>query len=143
MSRRPGSRVGLDREQVLDAALELVDAEGLSALSMRRLGARLGVEAMTVYHHVPNKDALLDGLVERVLRDAAGEPPSTGSWAELLRGYADRLRTALLRHPAVLPLAVSRAAVSLESLRVVERVLTALRAADFPLGTALHLVNSL
>jgi len=50
---------------VLDAALDLVDRDGVAALSMRHLGAELGVEAMTVYQYLPNKDALLDGIVER------------------------------------------------------------------------------
>jgi AcrR family transcriptional regulator len=54
----------LSRERVLASALALVDREGLSALSMRRLGAELGVEAMALYRYAPNKDALLDGLVE-------------------------------------------------------------------------------
>ncbi|HEY6737567.1 MAG TPA: TetR family transcriptional regulator, partial [Actinopolymorphaceae bacterium] len=71
--QRQGQRVGLTRERVLDAALALVDREGLAALSMRRLGAELGVEAMTLYHHVANKAALLDGLVERIFTFA--EPP--------------------------------------------------------------------
>jgi AcrR family transcriptional regulator len=140
--RGPGTRAGLTRERVLVAALDLVGEEGLAALSMRRLGARLGVEAMTLYHHVPNKDAVLDGLVELVLRDAAGEPDD-GDWRTALRGYAHRLRSTLLAHPAVLPLAVSRSASTPESLRVAERVLTALCAAGFPLGSALDLVNAL
>jgi AcrR family transcriptional regulator len=140
--RGPGRRVGLSRDQVLAAALDLVDDEGLAALSMRRLGARLGVEAMTLYHHVPNKDALLDGLVEAVLRDAASDPPDD-DWRAALRGYAHRLRAALLAHPGVLPLAVSRPASTPASLRIVERVLGALCTAGFPLGAALDLVNAL
>src|SRR3954454_2882730 len=109
---------------------------------MRRRGARLGVEAMSLYHHVPNKDALLDGLVEVVLRDAAGDVAGD-DWRALLRGYAHRLRTTLLGHPAVLPLAVGRSARTPESLRVAERVLGTLCAAGFPLGSALDLFNAL
>jgi AcrR family transcriptional regulator len=141
-ARGPGTRAGLTRERVLAAALELVDEDGLTALSMRRLGSRLGVEAMTLYHHVPNKDALLDGLVELVLREAAGEV-GDDDWRAALRGYAHRLRATLLAHPAVLPLAVSRSASTPESLRVAERVLGVLCAAGFPLGTALDLFNAL
>jgi AcrR family transcriptional regulator len=127
---------------VLAAALELVDEDGLAALSMRRLGARLEVEAMTLYHHVPNKEAVLDGRVELVLQDAAGEI-TEDDWRGVLRGYAHRLRATLLAHPAVLPLAVSRSASTPESLRVAERVLGALCAAGFPLGSALDLFNAL
>jgi AcrR family transcriptional regulator len=139
--RGPGTRAGLTRDRVLAAALDLVDEEGLAALSMRRLGARLDVEAMTLYHHVPNKDALLDGLVEVVLRGAADVPDD--DWRSALRGYAHRLRATLLAHPAVLPLAVSRSASTPESLRVAERMLRRLRAAGFALGPALDLFNAL
>lgn len=140
--RGPGTRAGLTRDRVLAAALDLVDADGLTALTMRGLGARLGVEAMTLYHHVPNKDALLDGLVELVLRDAAGEILDD-DWREALRGYAHRLRGILLAHPAVLPLAVSRSASTAESLRLAERVLRLLCDAGFALGRALDLFNAL
>lgn len=68
--RARGQRAGLTRQAVLEAALRLVDQEGLKALSMRRLGAELGVEAMTLYHHVPNKTALLDGMIEQVVAEA-------------------------------------------------------------------------
>ena len=57
--RTRADRAGLSRAQVLDAALDLVDRDGVAALSMRRLGAELGVEAMTLYHYLPNKDACL------------------------------------------------------------------------------------
>ncbi|MEU9191830.1 TetR/AcrR family transcriptional regulator C-terminal domain-containing protein [Streptomyces hundungensis] len=74
--RRARPKAGLSRERVLDAALDLVDREGVAALTMRKLGAELGVEAMTLYHHVGNKGELLDALVGRVVRRAAmGLPP--------------------------------------------------------------------
>ena len=60
-------KAGLSREKVLAAALALVDREGIAALSMRKLGTELGVEAMTLYYYVPNKDAVLDGLVNLVV----------------------------------------------------------------------------
>ena len=65
--RTQGERAGLSRELVLDAAVGLVDRHGLDGLSMRKLGATLGVEAMTLYHYFPNKAALIDGLVEWVV----------------------------------------------------------------------------
>ena len=58
-TRRP-----LTRDSILSAALELVDTEGLDALTMRALGARLGVEAMSIYHHLPSKQAVIDGIVD-------------------------------------------------------------------------------
>ncbi|WP_367135293.1 MULTISPECIES: TetR/AcrR family transcriptional regulator C-terminal domain-containing protein [Streptomyces] len=141
--RNPGERAGLDREKILDAALALVDREGLKALSMRRLAAELGVEAMTLYHYLPSKDALLDGLVERVLTQALPLPEGDAGWRPLLRGYADSLRTALLRTPALLPLLQSRPAVTPATLAAAERGLAALVSAGFPLGRALDAINAL
>ncbi|MBC2878622.1 MULTISPECIES: TetR/AcrR family transcriptional regulator C-terminal domain-containing protein [Streptomyces] len=141
--RTRGERAGLTRERVLDAAVELVDREGLKALTMRRLGAALGVEAMTLYHHVPGKDALLDGLVERVFAGAAPVEDAPDGWRSWLRAYADALRTTLLGHPDVLPLAAARPAATPAALDAVERGLRVLTSAGFPLGRALHALNSL
>jgi AcrR family transcriptional regulator len=120
---------------VLDAALDLVDRDGVAALSMRRLGAELGVEAMTVYHYLPNKDALLDGIVERVMAD--------GPWDQALTGYARSLRATLLRHPGAVLLVATRPAVTPETLRTAERGLALLCDAGFPVGRALDTLNAL
>lgn len=141
--RTPGRRAGLTRERILATALALVDAEGTGALTMRRLGAELGVEAMTLYHHVPGKEALLDGLVERVFAEALPLDTEGMAWRPLLRAYADALRTTLLRHPGVLPLVTARPAVTPATLDAVERGLGTLTAAGFPLGRAVHALNSL
>ncbi|MEV5505325.1 TetR/AcrR family transcriptional regulator C-terminal domain-containing protein [Streptomyces orinoci] len=141
--RRPGERAGLNRERVLDVALDLVDHSGTGALTMRRLGAELGVEAMTLYHHVPGKQALLDGLVERVLTQALPLDTTEEDWRPLLRAYAHGLRSALLRHPGVLPLVAARPAVTPAALDTVERCLRVLTGAGIELGRALHTVNSL
>ena len=140
--RQRGERAGLTREQVLDAALDLVDESGLPGLTMRALGARLGVEAMTLYHYVPNKDALVDGMVERVFTAAA--PPSApgADWRAHLRRYAHDLRAMLLRHPGVLP-AIVRPAVTPATLDAVESGLRTLRSGGFPLGMAVDALNSL
>ncbi|WP_436532464.1 TetR/AcrR family transcriptional regulator C-terminal domain-containing protein [Actinoplanes sp. HUAS TT8] len=136
-------KAGLSREKVLDAALDLIDAHGLPALSMRKLGAQLGVEAMSLYRHVPNKDALLDGLVDRVMETAfAGlGDPSGPDWTSWARGFAHSLRSALLAHPGVLPLAATRPVNSPDALRMSERWLAAMRATGLPLGRALDVVN--
>ena len=126
-SRGQGERAGLSRDLVLDAAVALVDRDGLDHLSMRKLGAALGVEAMTLYHYLPNKAALLDGLVEWVLEHATTGPATDGlRWDETLRRYAETLRTALLGHPGVLPLFFTRPAVTPQTLRAVERGLRVL-----------------
>ncbi|MEU9112172.1 TetR/AcrR family transcriptional regulator C-terminal domain-containing protein [Streptomyces sp. NPDC048483] len=141
--RAPGERAGLSRALVLDTALDLVDREGLRGLSMRRLGGALGVEAMTLYHYVPHKEALLDGLVERVFAEALPLSAEGAPWQEQLRGYAASLREALLRHPGVLPLVVTRPMVTPTGLDAVERGLGALTGAGFPLGRAVDALNAL
>jgi len=136
------AKAGLTRERVLDAALEFVDAYGLPALSMRKLGAHLGVEGMSLYRHVPNKAALLDGLVDRVMETAfAGLGEPTGDWVAWLRRFAHGLRGALLAHPGVLPLAGTRPVNSPDALRTTEGWLAALRAAGLPLARAMDVVN--
>src|SRR5437588_2665596 len=119
MSPRPkiaAAPPALSRARVCREALALVDAEGLEALSMRRLGARLGVEAMSLYRHVRNKADLIDALYAAVLGDLVPEgeaaatpaparrPPAAASsadWRALLGGLCRALRSALLRHPKV------------------------------------------
>jgi AcrR family transcriptional regulator len=140
--RTRAGRAGLSREQVLDAALALVDRDGIAALSMRRLGAELGVEAMTLYHYLPNKDALLDGVVERVMAEAETSPVD-GPWDQALTEYARSLRATLLRHPGAVLLVATRPAVTPETLRAAERGLTLLCAAGFTVGRALDTLNAL
>ncbi|WP_043264781.1 TetR/AcrR family transcriptional regulator C-terminal domain-containing protein [Streptomyces sp. CT34] len=140
--RGRGERVGLSRQRILDAALDLVDRSGLKALTMRSLGEQLDVEAMTLYHYVPNKAALLDGLVEQVFRAAAPAMDKSADWREALREYAKALRKGLLRHPAVLPLAASRPAVTQATLDDIEACLRMLTDNGFPLGRALHALNA-
>ncbi|MER5734463.1 TetR/AcrR family transcriptional regulator C-terminal domain-containing protein [Streptomyces sp. NPDC002262] len=113
-ARRAGDhgRYGrLSRERVLATALELVDREGLSALSMRRTGAELGVEAMALYRYAAGKEALLDGLVEALyteLEERLAASPEAPDWrAELHRIAAGTHRVALA-HPHVVPLLATR-----------------------------------
>jgi TetR/AcrR family tetracycline transcriptional repressor len=77
LSGRSDRREPLTRERVLTTALAIVDQDGLSKLSMRRLGAELGVDPMAVYYHVPSKAALLDGLVDAVILELGSVPPRT------------------------------------------------------------------
>ncbi len=102
MSRKPTpsappGRVPLSRDRILDGAIALADAEGVEKLTMRRLAADLGVEAMTIYYHVPNKDAILDALVERVIGEI--ELPEPGAeWRSALRSLALSAYEVLGRH---------------------------------------------
>ena len=102
MSRKPArgasrERIPLSRERVLDAALALADAEGIQRLTMRRLAAELGVEAMTIYYHVPNKNGIFDALVERVIAEI--QLPEQGTeWRPALRSLALSAYEVLGRH---------------------------------------------
>ena len=94
-------REPLTEARILDAARTLADSEGLDAVTMRRLAGDLGVEAMSLYHHVPNKDALLDGLVAAIIGEvlaAASEPIGAG-WRATLRHRCLAARDVMVRHP--------------------------------------------
>jgi AcrR family transcriptional regulator len=90
-------RARLSRDRILATAVRLADREGLEAVTMRRLGQGLGVEAMSLYKHVANKDAILDGLLEQVLAEV--ELPQPGDWEAELRRAATSMHDALARHP--------------------------------------------
>lgn len=93
----------LSREQVLRAAMEIIDEEGLAGLSIRRLATVLGVNGTSLYHHFSSKDEIVLGAAEFAL--ARARPPSVpgGQWQQWLPEYARGLRRALLAHPALLP----------------------------------------
>ena len=98
-SKRDG-RSRLNRDLVLRAAVELGDEGGLEALSMRKLGLQLGVEAMALYRHVRHKDDLLDGVVEAIVGEIRTSPPATGDdWKAALRTQILDARAVMLRHP--------------------------------------------
>jgi AcrR family transcriptional regulator len=123
--------VPLSRQRVCREALSLVDEEGLDALSMRRLGARLGVEAMSLYRHVRNKADLLDALHAAVLGDLQPPPEDAADWRTLLFALASGLRAALLRHPNVVALFATRPVNAPEALATLARALAALDDAGF------------
>jgi AcrR family transcriptional regulator len=106
--RRAGRRPRVSREQVLDAALELADEGGLAAVTMASVGARLGVEAMSLYRHIGNKEEMLDGLVDRVFAEIE-VPADARDWRDALRRRAVSARAALRRHPWAIGLMESRA----------------------------------
>ncbi|MFC7535493.1 TetR/AcrR family transcriptional regulator C-terminal domain-containing protein [Actinoplanes sp. GCM10030250] len=109
MAPRAG-REPLSRERVLGAAVAIADTEGLKALTMRRLAADLDVEAMSLYYHLPAKEALLDGVVETVLAEAitAAGQTSEDDWRKRLRGQFLAARQVMLRHPWAPALLTSR-----------------------------------
>jgi len=93
----------LSRERIALAAMALVDREGLAALSTRRLGNELGCEAMSIYHHFPNKAHLMDALVDLMLAEARVPAAHDGDWLERLRQAAHSFRAMALKHPKFFP----------------------------------------
>lgn len=142
----PG-RKRLSREIVLSAALALVDAEGLDALTMRRLGQELGRDPMGLYRYAENRAALLDGVSELVLNELAIIPDDP-DWQAQLRRIAHDLRHLALRHPNVVPLLVTRPLSTplglrpLGTLRPLEQILSLLIEAGFGPEDALHVYRA-
>src|SRR5213596_3087062 len=100
------SRLPLSRERVLEAAIRIADEGGIEALTMRKLARELGVEAMSLYNHVANKDDLVDGIVDLVVSEI--DLPSTAEdWETAIREYAISAHEALLRHPWACSLVMS------------------------------------
>jgi AcrR family transcriptional regulator len=134
-------RTPLDRRRVLTAAIEFIDRHGLEALTMRRMGAHLGVEGMALYRHVTGRDDLLDGVVELVVDELYGDPdvylaPKHG-WQDYLQRLAHGVRRMAIAHPAVFPLIATRPPAApwvrppLRSLRWLESFLDALTGHGF------------
>ena len=108
MARRAGRpRAGeqqLTRERILSTALSMVDEEGIEALSMRRLAKELGVDPMAIYHHLPNKRALLSALIEGVFSEMRmPKPEENGDWRERVRAWARAFRDVARAHPKLVP----------------------------------------
>ena len=91
--------MALDRQQIVTAAVALLDTEGLDGVTLRKLAARLGVRQPTLYWHLPNKAALITALADAILDRDFAEPPPRQRWQDWLADLAERLRHALLAHP--------------------------------------------
>lgn len=100
----------LSREGIVATALDLVDRQGLTGLSMRRLGRELGVDPMAIYRHLPDKAALLDGIVDALHAEMdLDDPAAAATWRQELATYAGRVRTVLHHHPRAVGVFVTRA----------------------------------
>jgi AcrR family transcriptional regulator len=126
-TRSAVARTPLTPQRIHLAALELVDRDGLDKLSMRRLAAELGVEAMSLYHHVADKGAVLDGVVATVLDEM--RLPEAGPWDERALVVLSELRRVVLAHPNVHLVVVERALVSPSVLAPATALLQALHEA--------------
>ena len=128
---RRGRRGTLSRERVLRAALELADEGGLESLTMHAIGRRLGVQAMSLYRHVENKEDLLDGLVELVVSEVELPMTTPAHWKAAMRQRATSARRVFARHPWAIGLVESRRRMGVVTLRHHEWVLGVLIGAGF------------
>jgi len=135
----PGAepRARLNRDRVLRAAVALADDSGLGSLTMRKLGQELGVEAMSLYNHVANKDDLLDGMVDVVFGEI-GLPSGGIDWKPAMRKRALSAREALSRHRWAIGLMESRSSPGPATLRHHDAVIGTLRGAGFSIEMAAH-----
>jgi AcrR family transcriptional regulator len=135
-------RAPLTRERVLRAAIDLADSGGIEALSMRRLGQELDVEAMALYRHVRDKADLLDGVVDLVVGEI-DRLPAGGDWKATLRAQAMAARAVMLRHPWARRGLEDTGTTGPASLAYIESLLATLRDAGFSLDLAHHALHAL
>lgn len=132
--RNPAPRTRLNRSRVIQAAIGLVDEDGMEALTMRALAEALGVKAMSLYNHVQNKDDLVDGMVDVIYREIA--LPGETDWKTAMRDRAISARQVLTRHPWAIALMESRTTPGPANLHHHDTVLAVLRDAGFSIQDA-------
>lgn len=128
---------GIQQDRIIDAAIAMADTEGLAPLSIRRLAAALDVGAMSIYHYVPNKEAILDAMVDRVFAETA-LPEAGQPWREAMWARCVSMREALGRHPWAIGLMDSRRAPGPATLAHHEAVLDCLRSSGFSIPATAH-----
>jgi AcrR family transcriptional regulator len=132
-SRRPK----LTPERVIAAAVTLADSIGVDALTMRKLAVELDVKPMTIYHHIPNKEAIIDGMVDVVFSEI-DLPPTDLDWKQAIRQRASSARLVLARHPWAAPLMESRTSPGPATLGHHDAVIGCLRAGGFSVAMTAH-----
>lgn len=136
-------RPALNRRRVLEAALAFVDEHGFDALSMHKLGTRLGVRGMSLYNHVAGKDGLLDGLVDLLWSEIDTNTARFPDWQAAARALAGSLRSLVQRHPEAAPLILTRRVMPHSALRVTDAYLRVLRDGGVPEECAAALLRTL
>jgi AcrR family transcriptional regulator len=140
--RHPRDREPLTRDRILRAALDLADEGGVASLTMQAIGRRLGVEAMSLYRHVRNKEDILDGLVD-IAFDEIELPADRSDWRPAMRARCVSERAMLRRHPWVITLLESRVTPGPANLRSHDETLAVLVDAGFTAATATNAYNLL
>jgi len=148
-TQQTGRRTPLSRERVLAAAVDLADSAGIDALTVRRLAESLGVEAMSLYYHVPNKEAILDGIVELVFTEIEREvrsfevPETDAAWQAALRARILGARRVMLRHPWAPALLDSRSGLAPTTARYVDSIVGTLRSGGLSYDLIHHAMHAL
>jgi AcrR family transcriptional regulator len=122
----------ITREAIVRTAVELLDRDGLDALSMRRLADELGTGAASLYWHVGSKDALLDLVFDEVIGELRVPDPEPERWADQLKEIAHDMRATILRHRDIVRISIGRIPMGPNALRYSERILAVLRAGGVP-----------
>src|SRR5580700_10530465 len=122
----------ISRDAIVTAAVQLLDREGLAALSMRKLADELGAGAASLYWHVGSKDGLLDLVLDEVIGEGKVPDPDPDRWQEQLKQVARDQRAASLRHPWIVRVSIGRIPMGPNALRYSERILAILRAGGLP-----------
>jgi len=149
IDREPRARDPLTRDRVLRAAVDLADREGIQSLTMRNLARELGAEAMSLYYHVANKEAVLDGVVDVIMdeiNEAVGKvegPPASEDWKTVMRMRILAARQVLLRHRWASRLIETRTAISPTTMRYFDDLLGVLRSGGFSYDLAHHAMHAL
>lgn len=135
-------RKNLSKDLVIQTAIQYADRNGIEALSMRNLANSLGVEAMSLYNHIQNKDELLDGMVETCVKQFF-KPKQGGDWKKEIKKRAKSVREVLLTHPWLTVLLVSRVNVGEHMLQYFNLTLGCLVEAGFSYKQADHIINAI
>ncbi|MFG1681716.1 TetR/AcrR family transcriptional regulator [Nonomuraea sp. NPDC049269] len=141
--RGRGRPAVLTRERIVAAAIDVLDAEGLDALTMRRLGTQLGVAAMSLYRHLPNRDAVLAAVVDHLFAEAVIDLEADMPWPEALARFAGAYRRMLLGHPHAVPLLATHPVDIDLGLELLAGLLDRFEAAGIPRQDALTAIQSI
>jgi TetR/AcrR family tetracycline transcriptional repressor len=143
-SPESGGREHLTRPRVVAAALEIVDRDGLDALTMRALGRELGVDPMAAYHWFPNKLAILQGVSEAILSEITADGiEDTRDWVDVGRKMAVEYRSALLRHPNAIPVASTQPVMTPRGFELIERLAAQMVKLGWRAGGAMEVINTI
>jgi TetR/AcrR family tetracycline transcriptional repressor len=132
----------ISRRAALEAALKIVDNEGLDALSIRHLGDALNVNGASFYHHFKNKEAILIGVTQLALEDVTAPKSETESWRSWLPANAERTRQVLIAHPGLIPLMLERSKLGIGA-RELGASAQHMEAEGVPVGAIAPLIHSL